>query len=889
MPIPTREIQEIIPIKITDQKIPTRSLESAIPSRPISLTDMSDFGNEGKNAFSKMSTFGKILDVLGRPGNIIKSIILDDQREQKEIIEKLSAQGLRGDELRDTFAEQYYDTTKKENVTRKLDVAWKALSGEERTSANKLWEEMGIKDVPLLGFATEIMTDPLMWGGGAGYKAIAKGVTAPIKLAGKGISMIPGVAKATQYATAKIEPVTTALKDMFINKTGLAKLNDLIETHLTKRQYMQGKEIQFGVKTRNVIQNVSKKTGQSIDDIEKQIVNTIEQPNVIIEGLAPETKALANTLKSHLTNILTTEMKAGVPITALSEGSRGIQYFPRITTKEATQYLKQAKIGNSKIWNSKLANSLRRRTQDFTLQEFNDFVKANGLESLGGRSVEEFFMQNPAYAVATRGYRSAKAVTSAEFLNETGKIFGQTVDKAPSFWTELPESVTKLNPSLKGLKFDPEVTSEIMRTTKAYFNPDETKTFVKIFDIVQNSWKKWTLAPFPKYHLRNMVGNIWNNYLAGVNPKEYAKAQAIQMYRKYGNKEGILNKTALKDLQLVGISPQQADDIIVQAEKTGVLGHGWYGGDIETTIERAVKGEKGIIGKGMAFGSTIENNARLAHFIDRLDKGDDALKSAQSVKKYLFDYGDLTDFEKQVMKRLMPFYSWTRKNIPLQAENLIAQPQKYAPLAIPLRNREPKDLLRLKYARPDLYERLPVELKRDIDTVTYVPLEGLIPAGDLTKMGRPQEILSELLTPYLRTSIELLINKSFYSEREIQKYPGETQQLLRMDIPVKLKYVLTSVLPQARLIGEMDKIVKKQISTKKETLTPAEQAFSQSLSSIYKTNIKDLRDQALRNIEKKVEELKNGVFWAKRNQRPEEYKRIKETYEELKSLMKNLK
>jgi len=871
-----RPVEPKLNLKAKEEKVDLQLKPVGLNIKPLSISREED-------RFSQMSKFGKVLDILGRPGYAIKSIL---NQQRQDSLNALKNAGYPINSLADVenLPPEAMEALgqKGENIKGLLEATWRGLSGKERIQANALWDEVGIKGIPFLGFATEIATDPLMWFGGAGYKLITKTISKGTSLVSGGIKAIPGVSKATTILGAKIQPVAHGLKEIFITKTGIGKLGDLIDKHLLNREYLKGKELKFGVKIRTVIQNISAKTKQSVDDIEKQIVNLIEQPNMAIGDAATETKVLANTIKSHLSNILTKEMKAGVSITALSENARHIQYFPRITTKEAREYFKQAKIGNSKIWNTKLDNALRRKTGDFTLDEFNAFAAEHGLKSLGGRSVEEFFIKHPAYAVAVRGTKSAKAVTSAQFLDDVAKTFGKT--EAPAFWQELPDSVTNLNPSLKGLKFDPEVMSEITRVTTSYFNPNEAKLFVKSFDAVQNIWKKWTLAPFPKYHLRNMVGNMWNNYLANVNPRHYPRAQAIQMYRKYKTSTGIKNRVALENLKRFGITTQMADDIIIQAEKTGVLGHGWYAADIETGIQRAIQGD-GLIGKGMAFGATIENNARLAHFLDKIEKGDDAFTAAKSVKKFLFDYQDLTAFEKQIMKRLFPFYTWTRKNVPLQAQQLWQQPEKYMVLSPALRSRDEQDLLRLKYARPDLYERLPIEIGRTVDTVTYMPLEGVIPAGDLAKMVRPQELFVELLTPYLRAPIELGMNKSFYFESEIQKYPNETQELLRMDIPVK--FTAVSVLPQARLLNEINKIVKKQM--RKEELTAGEQTLAQTLSSIYKVNLKDLRDRGLRNVEKKIEDLKRGKFWAKRYERTREGVRIKETYNQLKKLMKEIK
>lgn len=874
-------------IKIEDYITPIKT--SAITPQQINIKDflmpIESIKLDNKDdAFSKMSKFQKVLDILGRPGYAVKSVLQRHQAENAELIKNMPKTGDIG---KDKLSETKLLGQKKLQLGKDLEAAWKGLSGQERVTANELWENVGVKGVPFLGFITELGTDPMLAAGGAGYKAITKTIGKGIELTGKGIKAIPGVTKGLEVAAEKIQPVTSALKEMFITKTGIGKLGDLIEQHLSKREYLKGKEMKFGIKTRNVIQNISKKTGQSVDDVEKQIVNLIEQPQITPSGVPQESIALANVLKSHLTNMLTKEMKAGVPISSLSENVRGIQYFPRITTKEATEYLKQARIGNSRVWNTKLANALRRKTGDFTLQEFNDFVASQGLKSLGGKSVEEFFMQNPAYAITTRGIRSAKAVTSAEFLNDVGKQFG--LQQAPEFWQELPDTITKLNPSLKGLKFDPEIMSEVTRVTKSYIDPQELGVFRKGFDAIQNLWKRWTLAPFPKYHLRNMVGNMWNNYLAGIDVNNYRIAEALQGYRKFKGKGNVLEKNYLMDLKRFGLTSQQADDVILNAEKTGVLGQGWYGADIETTIERAMKRTPKYpsIQWGMNVGTTIENNARLAHYLDRLNKGDDTLTAAKSVKKYLFDYQDLTQFERQIMKRAMPFYTWTRKNIPLQLQNIWEQPQKYATLSPLLRNRDPQDLLRLKYSQPSLYEKFPVELQREIDTVTYVPLEGIISAADLTKMVRPQELLIEMLSPYLKAGIELSINKSFFFEDEIQKYPKETQEILRMDIPVRLKYVITSILPQSRLLNEMNKIVKKKI--RKEELTPTEQIFALTLGSVYKKDIKDLRDRALWELEKKVRELEKGMFNAKRNLRPDEQERIKQTYKEIKEEIKNLR
>lgn len=838
------------PSFISDTKVKPTS--SFLPDKPQKNISQKIFGEGfGTGEFDRMSGLGKFIDIISRPSYAVKSGIKELQKPMFE-----------------------------PRQTEVLKSMWKGFTGQERATANEILEKAGIKGVPGLGFITEVAWDPLTFGAGAVTKGVTKGVEATGKVAMK----IPAVVGVTTKVNTAIEPAVTLLKKSFSRTSGIPQLDNLINKYTLEREYLKGQEFKYGVKVRNEIQNIAKKTGRSIDDISQEVVNLIELPETIKSAL-PETKILAGTLKTHFSDLLTKEMKAGVPVTALSENTRGIQYFPRITTDAAKQYLKQAKIGNSKIWNPKIANALKRKTGDFTLEEFNSFVKEHGLSSLGGRSVEEFFMKNPAYAVAMRGMRSAKSITSAQFLDETGKIFGQVAERAPRYWEEAPETLQKILPSLKGKKFDPTVLSEINRVYTKIINPQEVGGFLKVFDTVQNYWKRWTLMPFAKYHIRNVVGNVWNNYLAGVvNPEDYIKAAQLQEYSKTG-KIG-----ALKTLGKQYFSPEQATEILNQADKYGVTVGTQYVGDIPQAIEReiSVKGLKkfaptrigGIVGK------TLEDNSRLAHFVNKLESGMKADEAAVSVKKFLFDYNDISPFEKQIMKRVAPFYTWTRKNLPLQLEQVWKQPQKYVPIEKWLMNRDEKDLLRLKYSKPYLYERLPIELKRNIDSVTYVPMEGLIPAADLGKIVRPQEILFELLSPYIKTPIELGINKSFYTEQEIQRYPQETQEFLRMDIPVKWKYAITSITPQARMLNSINTIVRKK--EKSLPLTPEEQIFEHGLGKVYKEDINELRTRAIQKIQRKVSDLKGAYRWAIIKKRPNEAKRILNTINQVIGELKNL-
>ncbi len=577
-------------------------------------------------------------------------------------------------------------------------------------------------------------------------------------------------------------------------------------------------------------------------------------------------------------------------------------YFPRVITKKAAEkFAKSIQIGIRRAWNTDLKNAIRRKTGNYTLEEFNDVIRTNGYK--GAESIDEFFTTDIGLAVSTRGLKSVKAVSSAEFLTGLAKKFGTKIG------IKLPEETVKRVPQLKGVKFDPAIHHEIMQVTKSYINPQELTRVGQTYDVILNYWKKWTLVLFPKYHLRNGVGNLWNNSLAGVDPKTYMIAASLQMYKAFRNGNKVFGR--MKDPRIAerarskmykmldehGLDSAWAGKILKEAEDLGVVNKGFVNSDVsEEVTKRAMKGMHGqsmfskikhhLTGEssleaGQAVGTIVENNARLAHFVDRILKGDGPVEAAMSVKKYLFDYTDLTQFEKQIMKRVVPFYTWTRKNIPLQLEKMIEDPRRAMAIGTMKRDEDPREMERLASVNPQLSKRLPVKMGQEGDVASYIQLEGLLPIGDLMQIMRiPKEIgeggtpsiVTDMIAPILKYGLERTFKTELYSNRPIENYSGETKLLFGQDVPAYWHHAIKTIIPQARLINTIDKIIWKKEG--KEPLTTQEELLSQSLVTVYKMNIKDIRDIALYNLSKKAQALKKGARNAKRKGRDTEVSRI---------------
>ena len=75
-----------------------------------------------------------------------------------------------------------------------------------------------------------------------------------------------------------------------------------------------------------------------------------------------------------------------------------------------------------------------------------------------------------------------------------------------------------------------------------------------------------------------------------------------------------------------------------------------------------------------------ENFVRMAAFINGSRKyglNDGGTAATMLTKALQFDYADLSVFERDVLKNVIPFYTWTRRNVPLQFHALLSQPGKF--------------------------------------------------------------------------------------------------------------------------------------------------------------------------------------------------------------------
>lgn len=400
-------------------------------------------------------------------------------------------------------------------------------------------------------------------------------------------------------------------------------------------------------------------------------------------------------------------------------------------------------------------------------------------ESLVGSGKTKIFKEDLPTVVARMGISTGRKQAGVEFLEATKGLEG----KAKELAQETYEKMT---------------------------NVESVAKAIKAFDKVQNLWKAQVLVA-PSYHIRNEVGNLWNNFLANVGPDAYVKSTALQKRMA----TGALSK---------------ADEAVVeQMKKLGVIGTGQYGGDITQSIAEELGGASlapwkqnfGLYKGNRAIGSAIEDNAKIAHYLQKIGDGFNPKEAAESVKKYLFDYGDLTWGEQNILKRVMPFYTWTRKNLPLQIEQFFNQPGKFSNVGTAQRNIEsgvetPDE----RYLNDYIKGNTPMRWSTNEDgSTSYLLLGQWLPAASAVQMlsQNPKKLL-EMISPVYKVPRDFINNQSFFKDtlgenQPIEKYPGEMKSFLGMDMGAKTANILRNI----RVLSELDKLNPGKIFGGKDT------------------------------------------------------------------------
>lgn len=342
------------------------------------------------------------------------------------------------------------------------------------------------------------------------------------------------------------------------------------------------------------------------------------------------------------------------------------------------------------------------------------------------------------------------------------------------------------------------ISSDVLRLVEVNSDTKGIKGFTRMYDAYLNFFKRNKVLS-PTFQMNNLIGNTSNMFLAGISPTKQAQLfpEAVNILSKGPE---LLTKAANEGVEALSKSDKKIYDIW-----NNFINAGFGNANNLTALDLAdmpeslrkyftgkkeLKNIKDFVMDGLPYlnnkmNNYMDNLARLVTFMEgsRNPKFLNNLgveTAGDAVRKVLFDPSDLTDFERNTMKRLIPFYTFTKKNLAFQIDNLSKNGSQYSRL---LRG---YDKL-LENATGGNEENVQDWLKNNL----YVPIPALgkdgsyrviratLPFGNIIDTtDDPLSALVNVTSPAIKMPFELSTNTNTFTDREIEKFPGEVSKNL---------------------------------------------------------------------------------------------------------------
>ncbi len=660
------------------------------------------------------------------------------------------------------------------------DRFWDNAYGRRHDSYDDVLDQMGMKPGwgrTILGIGGDIVLDPSNIAAGPILKGAKYGLKA--LNVGKAVKSLPYVEEAAAAIGKKIDPYY-----------GLGKFK-APDRELTYGESRRLLDSELRSSRSQVAKDVVERFKGVTPEVRQKMTYALDKPG--------GGDALLDTQRQSFEDLFQREIKAGVQ-------------EPSARVDDYVSYILKGGPGKETL--HRVLSSKNRFAQP---RNFHDFKTFAAESAKMGKEAET----DIAKIAAIRGAAGEKAIRTADFFRDTAKQFGLSAEDVaksgtPGLFRETTFAATSpLKKELGKVFFPTEIADDLEKLEKIHESPD---IFQKVLDKTVGVWKGYATTTNPGFHVRNIAGNVYNSMVGGMSPLAIpartkqaikwawtGKAPAVGKFSSDQVTEAI-RKWGIGGLES-GSAFSEIGDVVDDAIDWGLKGD----------TKRKVLSTVPIIGKhdamvkaGRFFGGKIEDNAKVAFYLDRLHKGDTLEQAALTTKKYLFDYGELTDYEKNVLRNVVPFYSWMRKNIPIQVESLVNRPM------VPAGAGKISQGIEKQTEKEDFYipKNQRASFLNDLGSIQFpmqtstgenvyynpaLPFQDLnrIPTGigweDAKKLGN--EVVSSL-APQWKMPIELYNNEESFSGRRIldpalkgqawsatTAYPPEWVQVIRQLSP----------------------------------------------------------------------------------------------------------
>ena len=306
-------------------------------------------------------------------------------------------------------------------------------------------------------------------------------------------------------------------------------------------------------------------------------------------------------------------------------------------------------------------------------------------------------------------------------------------------------------------------------------NTKEVSSLVKVLDGVNNTFKRFKTFTLGT-QMRNAIGSPINMYLSGVPAHKIPvyEAKAATLLNDAKN----LTKKVSQGLELTA---KEADDWKYLSEfyKAGFTDKGFEAAQDLEKVRESIQQGGNIVKKGLdkatdislKMNNAVDTNNRLALFMYATDnpgylKKLDLADAAEAVRYTMFDPSNLSDLEKNGLKRLIPFYTFTKQNLYFQASNIMKNTPKYSRLIKSINGiyNQLDDDSYYKYQK----ENMQIPLPWTDSNGNQLFLKSNLPLSDLGEyLSNPVGRAVSSLTPAIKTPIEMVMGKDVFTGQDI--------------------------------------------------------------------------------------------------------------------------
>lgn len=501
-----------------------------------------------------------------------------------------------------------------------------------------------------------------------------------------------------------------------------------------------------------------------------------------------------------------------------------------MNTRNAIDALPQSKqlVGNAENFGLKSLDEAKGIYVDPNGVQFKRM--AAGLDELAAQGFKGFEM-NPFIAHYMRSTQNVKSMVASHFMSDLATSFGKIASEAPRGFVPIEvkgvnDAVAKVFGNVMAengeqVLFHPAIAANASQMVGQVINDEPTKDILKAFDKLQGIWKASVTSIFPAFHGRNALTHVLLNTMdLGVqafNPLIHSTAAQYVWQDMKVN--GLMTKAAGIGEDALGAKNDLAD-MLKNVMFTDNTGKDWTFGEIRQMVKdkgvafgdlsrsavndvglstEDVKAGLGATSKakdiankvlpisqnfapfewGREAGSALANQARMVNFISNLKNTGDVELAAARTKQFLFDYGNLTNFEKTFARRLIPFYTFTRKNLELQAQSLMTTPGRVAAEVSGLQNLGDTISGNNKLS-PAEEAALPDWIKAGIYSVTSKKGEDVnVQSGFASPIEQPFAALQPnailgSLSPIIRVPMEQATGYSFFQGKPLSQITNAT-------------------------------------------------------------------------------------------------------------------